>query len=163
MRQEKPVKVGEVTYQIKELRPFDRDVILFKIINIVSGLAPSVDAMINLLISTIKEPENLDKSIDEIDLKVGDTIKEIVSKLDPEETAILIEELIKKSVVQPNLEDEKNYDMHFTKYYSNRWVLIFRILLFNYNDSFSFLKKKSSSSKNKILDFLEALNPLKKF
>lgn len=153
MRREIRKKIGGFNYTIKELNVYDRNVLLFEMLQILGSASPSIEGGIKALFSNLADGESLlDIDLNKTDLKISESIQNLLFKLEPKRTASLIEEYVSKSLEVPNLEGDQ-YNEHFTKYYSNQFLLVYAIVVFNFSDSCEELKKKFKAQQNPVLKF----------
>jgi hypothetical protein len=118
----KDIKIGKTDYKIQKLYPIDRSEVLFEIGQILNG--------------GVEKFKGIDSQ------NISEMVSGVIDRMPPRESATLIKRLICLSVVQPSMDSEDGYNIHFQEFYEDQFVLIPEILAFNTGGIIPTLKKK---------------------
>jgi len=147
---EKDITIGDTQYRIAQYRVEKRMKFHGQLVQIMGYGAKIADGIVNGMV---------DENIQLDQIGVGEAIKSIMDKIDPEEHTKFILDTIKNLTMSPKQcgpdGKESEFESHFTDNFSDVYPLFFEIVEHNVTDSISEdLKKKLASYMTTLLGFI---------
>lgn len=112
-----------VNYEAKEMPALKRSIIALELKQIATGLSEGIDGI-------------------DSDINYSKSIAGILDRLDPEKGAYLLMDIIMNGLRFPMMDNQEDYDRHFTEYYHHQIDLVSWIMELNFGKTINEIKKK---------------------